>query len=58
MSFFSFLKYTFIMFEAYLVTSCGPPFENHCYIVFILTAYLNNKLTDKLTYLSDGWMDE
>jgi hypothetical protein len=29
MGFFSFLKYTFIIFSAYLATSCGSPFENH-----------------------------
>jgi hypothetical protein len=29
MDFFSFLKYTFIIFAAHLATSCGPPFENH-----------------------------
>jgi hypothetical protein len=30
MGFFSFLKYTFIIFAAHLATSCGAPFENHC----------------------------
>jgi hypothetical protein len=30
--FFSFLKYTFIIFAAQLATSCGPPFENYCSI--------------------------
>jgi hypothetical protein len=30
MGFFSFLKYTFIIFAVHLATSCGPPFENHC----------------------------
>jgi hypothetical protein len=30
MGFFSFLKYTFIIFAADLATSCGAPFENHC----------------------------
>jgi hypothetical protein len=29
MGFFSFLKYTFIIFAAHLATSCGAPFENH-----------------------------
>jgi hypothetical protein len=29
MGFFSFLKYTFIIFTAHLATSCGAPFENH-----------------------------
>jgi hypothetical protein len=29
MGFFSFLKYTFIIFAAQLATSCGAPFENH-----------------------------
>jgi hypothetical protein len=29
MSFFSFFKYTFIIFAAQLATSCGAPFENH-----------------------------
>jgi hypothetical protein len=29
MSFFSFLKYTFIIFAAHLAISCGAPFENH-----------------------------
>jgi hypothetical protein len=30
MGFFSFLKYTFIIFAAHLTTSCGIPFEHHC----------------------------
>jgi hypothetical protein len=30
MGFFSFLKYTFIIFAAQLATSSGAPFENHC----------------------------
>jgi hypothetical protein len=30
MGFFSFLKYTSIIFAAHLATSCGAPFENHC----------------------------
>jgi hypothetical protein len=30
MGFFSFLKYTFMILAAHLVTSCGKPFENHC----------------------------
>jgi hypothetical protein len=30
MGFFSFLKYTFVMFAAQLDTSCGAPFETHC----------------------------
>jgi hypothetical protein len=30
MGFFSFLKYTFIIFEAHLASSCGSPFENRC----------------------------
>jgi hypothetical protein len=29
MGFFSFLKYTFIIFAADLATSCGAQFENH-----------------------------
>jgi hypothetical protein len=29
MGFFSFLKYTFVIFAAHLATSCGAPFENH-----------------------------
>jgi hypothetical protein len=29
MGFFSFLKYTFIIFAAHLATSCGAPCENH-----------------------------
>jgi hypothetical protein len=32
MCFFSFLKYTFITFATQLATSCGAPFQNHCYI--------------------------
>jgi hypothetical protein len=32
MGFFSFLKYTFIIFAAHLATSCGAPVENRCYI--------------------------
>jgi hypothetical protein len=31
MGFFSFLKYTFIIFAVHLATSCGAPFENHWY---------------------------
>jgi hypothetical protein len=31
MGFFSFLKYTFIIFAAHLATSCCAPFENHCF---------------------------
>jgi hypothetical protein len=30
MSFFSVLKYAFIIFAAHLAISCGPPFGNHC----------------------------
>jgi hypothetical protein len=30
MSFFSFLKYTFIIFAAHLATSGGAPFEYDC----------------------------
>jgi hypothetical protein len=30
MGFFSFLKYTVIIFAAHLATSYGSPFENHC----------------------------
>jgi hypothetical protein len=30
MGFFSFIKYTFIIFAAHVATSCGSPFENHC----------------------------
>jgi hypothetical protein len=33
MGFFSFLKYTFIIFSAHLATSCGAQFENHCFTV-------------------------
>jgi hypothetical protein len=29
MGFFSFLKYTFIIFAAHLATSYGAPFEKH-----------------------------
>jgi hypothetical protein len=29
MGFFSFLKYSFIIFVAHLATSCRTPFENH-----------------------------
>jgi hypothetical protein len=29
MGFFSFLKYTFIIFAAHLTTSCGAPFQNN-----------------------------
>jgi hypothetical protein len=31
MGFLSFLKYSFIIFAAHLATSCGAPFEYHCY---------------------------
>jgi hypothetical protein len=37
MGFFSFFKYTFIIFAAHLVTSCGAPFENHCSKVISFT---------------------
>jgi hypothetical protein len=30
MGFFSYLKYSFIIFAAHLATSFGAPFENHC----------------------------
>jgi hypothetical protein len=29
MGFFSYLKYTFLIFAAHLTTSRGAPFENH-----------------------------
>jgi hypothetical protein len=38
MGFFSFLKYTFIIFAAHLDTSCGAPFENHWCRVFLETS--------------------
>jgi hypothetical protein len=31
MGFFLFLKHTLIIFAAHLATSCGAPFENHCF---------------------------
>jgi hypothetical protein len=46
MGFFSFLKYTFIIFEAHLAISCGAPFENHCLRV---NKQLNRKCTWHLT---------
>jgi hypothetical protein len=33
MGFFSFLKYTFIIFAAHLATSCVASFENHWVIL-------------------------
>jgi hypothetical protein len=48
MGFFSFLKYTFIIFAAYLATSCGTPFENHC-VKQSRTA--NNKLVEEFYLL-------
>jgi hypothetical protein len=40
MGFFSFLKYTFIIFVAQLATSCGAPFENHWYRGKTIITYL------------------
>jgi hypothetical protein len=36
MGFFSFLKYTFIIFAEHIATSCGAPFENHWYNEIII----------------------
>jgi hypothetical protein len=55
MCFFSFLKYTSIIFAAHLATSCrapvcrGGPFENHCYIVS-LVAFVQWRLVDLLEW--------
>jgi hypothetical protein len=40
MGFFSFLKYTFIIFAAQLATFCGAPFENHWKFGNVLLKYL------------------
>jgi hypothetical protein len=53
MRFFSFLKYTLIIFAVHLATSCSSPFENNWFRLFIASDNLNKISAGSKSLLMD-----